>query len=123
MQKKVTLYKRVILLNKYRMPYSVAIVGLGAIGMGYDLDSPDVVHTHAKAFQTHNDFYLVAGIDYNIENRRTFELKYKCKSFTSINSALSEIQPDVFVIATNTNDHFDSFVKIVENFNPRLILC
>mgnify|MGYP006424554935 FL=1 len=57
------------------MELSVVIVGLGAIGMGYDLDSTDTISTHAKAFQAHSDFYLVAGIDCNIENRRIFEEK------------------------------------------------
>ena len=30
---------------------------------------------------------------------------------------------DVVIIATNTKDHFDSFVKIIESFKPHLILC
>ena len=47
------------------MEYSVVIVGLGAIGMGYDLDLTNVIYTHAKAFRAHSDFYLVADIDCN----------------------------------------------------------
>jgi predicted dehydrogenase len=105
------------------MPYSVVIIGLGAIGMGYDLDLIDTVHTHAKAFQTHDDFYLVAGIDSNFENRGAFERKYKCKSFSSISSALSKVQPDIIVIATPTKAHYSNVKEAVSKSNPILILC
>ncbi len=105
------------------MELSVVIVGLGAIGMGYDLDSTDTISTHAKAFQAHSDFYLVAGIDCNIENRRIFEEKYKCRSFSSIDSALSKVQPDVVVIATPTKVHCSNIKEIVRKSKPVIILC
>ena len=39
------------------------LVGLGAIGMGYDLDFPAAEHirTHARAFQQHEAFSLLAA--------------------------------------------------------------
>ena len=82
------------------MKYKVIIVGLGSIGLEYDLDNDSLneVKTHAKAFQMHDDFFLVAGIDCDIEKRNIFEKKYKSKSFSSIDNALSEIQPEIVVI-------------------------
>jgi predicted dehydrogenase len=105
------------------MELSVVIVGLGAIGMGYDLDSTDTISTHAKAFQAHDDFYLVAGIDCNIEKRNIFEKKYKCKSFSSIDSALSEVQPDIVVIATPTRMHCANVKDVIKKSKPIVILC
>jgi len=105
--------------------YKVIIVGLGSIGLGYDLDNDSLneVRTHAKAFQTHDDFYLAAGVDCNIEKRNIFEKQYKCKSFSSIDNALSEIQPEIVVIATPTKMHFSNVKDVIKKFKPIIILC
>ena len=46
------------------MSYSVFLVGLGRVGMGYDLGlSGDAVLTHARAFSPHPAFRLVGAAD------------------------------------------------------------
>ena len=47
------------------MSFSVLIVGLGQIGMGYDLhhDVNNQIYTHARAFSQHPDFYLIGAVD------------------------------------------------------------
>src|SRR4026207_202026 len=56
----------------------VMIVGLGRIGMEYDLelDPSRYVYSHARAFSQHPAFRLVAGVDPAPERRRMFEAAY-----------------------------------------------
>ena len=45
------------------MTYKVLIIGLGAVGMGYDFDTEILVSaTHARAFANHPDFELSEGL-------------------------------------------------------------
>ena len=68
------------------------LIGLGDIGMGYDLQTPkDLILTHAKAVSLDKDFKLVAGVDPNKNKRDIFEKKYKTITFPSISEVnLSE---------------------------------
>ena len=45
--------------------YSSMVVGLGQIGMEYDLSLSDdkYVYTHASAFSTHTNIELSCGVD------------------------------------------------------------
>ena len=47
------------------MVHSVAIVGLGGIGMLYDLKLPEAeyVQSHVRAFFLHPDFEIVGAVD------------------------------------------------------------
>ena len=59
------------------MSYGALIVGLGNIGLGYDLhqNAHEIIKTHARALDLHDSFILKAG-DTNFneisENRRNF---------------------------------------------------
>ena len=49
------------------------LIGLGQIGMGYDLLLDDqFILTHAKAISLHKDFNLVAAVDTSNELRKKF---------------------------------------------------
>lgn len=47
------------------MRKSVLIIGLGQIGMGYDLHLDPTLHiySHARAFSLHSDFDLLAAVE------------------------------------------------------------
>ena len=55
--------------------YSALIVGLGQIGMGYDLSlAPDqFVYSHARALSLNPEFKLVGGVDPDRAKRRDFQ--------------------------------------------------
>ena len=57
------------------MTYSVLLLGLGQIGMGYDYDAADntLVLTHARAFFEHPAFVLSGGIDIDAESLAELE--------------------------------------------------
>ena len=58
----------------------VLIIGLGNIGMLYDLNfqSKDKILTHCKSFYLNKKFKLVGGVDIKKEIRDLFEKHYKC---------------------------------------------
>lgn len=107
------------------MSISTLVIGLGQIGMGYDLelDPAQYVYSHARAFSLHPDFELVGGVDQNAEQRQVFEIVYQCPSFSSLEGALSQTNPQCVVIATPTQFHCEFLLKVIELSQPRIILC
>ena len=102
------------------------IIGLGKIGMEYDLEKSDedgFVYSHAKAFFLHPKFNLVGAVDPSSKKRELFSLKYKKPVFSDLQSALSELNPTIIVIATSTDKHFEILKQILSNSAPKVILC
>ena len=108
-----------------RNKYKVLIIGLGNIGLKYDLknESTQKILTHSKAFFYHKNFELVAGVDFNQKNRNEFESKYKLKSFRNIEEASSKINPEIIVVSTPTNQHLNNIDLILKLFTPKIIIC
>lgn len=107
------------------MTYPVALVGLGAIGMGYDLavSRVDRVCTHAKALSSHGAFGPIIGIDPDAERRKTFQRAYGGPAYSDISEALRAYEPVVVVIAAPTVTHGDLLDAVLNRSRPRLILC
>ena len=107
------------------MSLSVVIIGLGQIGMGYDLGLPadSYVMTHARAFQNHPDFILLGGVDVDAKRRSVFEKEYGCKAFANIDSALKILLPDVVVISVPTELHLNAVKSVFSGCSPKAILC
>ena len=94
----------------FDIKYNVLIIGLGNIGMKYDLldNSNKKILTHSKSFFSNQKFELVGGIDLNDKNRTNFEERYKCKSFKNIKEASFDVNPDIIVVSTPTNQHYEN---------------
>lgn len=107
------------------MSFKVLIVGLGQIGLYYDLhlDPNKAVYSHARAFSRHPDFQLIAGVDNDKKRRQTFEQIYACPAYETVENGLSIHQPDVIVIATPTEYHSTVLQRILELSHPRVVLC
>jgi predicted dehydrogenase len=107
------------------IPYTVAIIGLGNIGFLYDRNLPAHSHvlTHARAFSQHPDFRLLAAIDPEPELRSEFEHSFNVSTYKSIADIPSVIKPDVFVVASPTETHYDLIMSILYRYTPRAILC
>lgn len=107
------------------MSYKVLIVGLGQIGMGYDLhlDPSAHVYSHARAFSQHKKFSLIAGVDGDEQVRQRFESAYHCPAYFNINQALHHAQPDVVVISVPTQLHGECLRQLLGKFSPKLVLC
>lgn len=107
------------------MSYSVLLVGLGQIAMGYDLGSAGdrVVSTHARAFTMHPAFTLAGGVDPGAEKRETFAQVYGRPAYADVAIALADIEPDVVIIAVPTLHHGEVLREVLAKAAPRAVLC
>jgi predicted dehydrogenase len=107
------------------MTEKVLIIGLGQIGMGYDLTLPpeDAVYSHARAFSLHSGFRIACGVDPSPSHRALFEQHYRCSAYADLESALVEHMVSVVVIASPTVDHAKTLSKVLSLATPVAILC
>jgi len=104
--------------------YKSVLVGLGDIGLNYDLDSlEDTCYTHAKALDIHPGYDLLCGIDPDESKRTLFESTFNKPAFSSLDACNEFNSSDLFVISSPTNKHVSNIMEIIENFNPQIILC
>ena len=108
------------------------LVGLGGIGVGYDLTSlahddasaraGSMVRTHAAAIQTCVATALVGGVDPCGERRAEFEAAFQAPSWASLEE-VPPVQVDIVVVATPTSTHREVAAQALSIFSPRLLLC
>jgi predicted dehydrogenase len=107
------------------MSLGALVIGLGQIGMGYDLTlDPELnVLTHARAFHRHPSFRLIGGVDPDAQRRSEFESAYSCPSYADVGSALEALSPDVVAISVPTPLHVEAIRQIFKACTPQAILC
>jgi predicted dehydrogenase len=108
------------------MRLDALVVGLGQIGMGYDLeDDPQHgrVATLARAFAQHHKFYLVGGVDTSAERRALFTSYYSKPAFSSFEQALEKTAPAVVAISVPTELHYQVFLDVIKAPSTKAILC
>ena len=105
--------------------HDVLIIGLGRIGVGYDLlhDPDEYVLSHARAFQRHPDFRLVGGVDPDAGQRGQFQDQYDCPAFADLRVAIAATNPSVVVVATPTDLHYSTVQAVLAVGKPVAILC
>jgi predicted dehydrogenase len=107
------------------MSLGTLIIGLGQIGMRYDLGlNPDThVYSHARAFKVHPAFHLLGGVDPDNRQRRSFEREYHCPAYTDVETALVQVQPKLIVIAVPTPFHGETLRRVLKQSRPAAVLC
>ena len=107
------------------MTIGALVVGLGRIGMGFDMDLDPEAHvlTHARAFQKHPRFRLIGGVDEDWSRCRMFQEHYGCPAFADLKKALQAMRPEVVAIATPTPLHAENLRTVLEFSEPKAILC
>lgn len=107
--------------------FNAAIIGLGQIGMGYDLGLPEstTVLSHARALSLHDNFNLIAAVEPCANKRSVFEQYYSLPAFDSLKQLQkkSDASFDLFIIATPTDFHSEVLDEILKHFTPKLIIC
>jgi predicted dehydrogenase len=101
------------------------LVGLGQIGVGYDLQLDDAsVYSHARAFDRHPAFVLAAGIDGEAARRAVFTQHYGAPAYATVEEALAAgAAVDVLVIAVPTPAHGSVLRAVLAARTPRAVLC
>ena len=106
------------------MKYSVLLIGLGKMGMGYDLEKrSEACLTHANAFSSNANFQLVGAVDLDPNLRSIFTKVYGGYCSDSLVEAITTLRPDVVIISTPTKTHSNTLFKVLELHSPILILC
>jgi len=104
--------------------FSSVIIGLGAIGQGYDYDheGSDLILTHAAGFLHHPGYDLIAGVDPSPRQRDRFEKKYSRPCYKDIDTLYSDHRPEVISLAVPTHLHFPICKEVLAH-SPRAVLC
>lgn len=104
--------------------YTAAVIGLGRIGLGYDLSSgTDDVLTHTKAFMLHDGFELVAGCDPLEVNRENFTAFCGMPAYQDMSAMLTKHRPQVIAVCVPTASHLPVIRQILDEAPPELIIC
>lgn len=98
------------------------VIGLGNIGLNYDLRKSKEISTHCKAINQSSKYELIGGVDKNLNNIKKFKSIYKKPCFASIEKALVKLDPELVVISSNTKSHFKVFKIIKKIKNLRYII-
>jgi len=103
---------------------SAAVVGLGKIGQGYDYHLSDnrLILTHARAYNQHDGYELVAAVDIDKLQRERFTARFGRPAYANVESMMVRHQPDVVSICVPTAQHFQVMRQII-SFKPRAVLC
>lgn len=107
------------------MSAGVLLVGLGQIGMGYDLDLDprQHVYSHARAFTEHPAFHLLAAVEPDPGRRDLFAQRFARPVYPDIEAALARHRPEVVTVATPTPQHAAAVRSVLEVAAPAAILC
>jgi len=105
--------------------YNALIVGLGQIGMGYDLefDPQERIATLARAFASHHAFNLIGGVDTSAGRRELFVAHYAKPAFSNVAKAFEVAVPEVVAIAVPTEAHYSVVVDLLARPGIKVILC
>ncbi len=102
------------------MSYSALIIGCGNIGAMYDLNMPEKVWTHAKAFSKTKDIrFSVADVD--SRQAKKIATKYKT-TVVDLTEKTDFRQFDIVSITSPTPTHYGWLKKMLEQ-NVPLIIC
>lgn len=105
----------------FKLKYTCLIIGLGQIGLQYDLKSK-FFQTHFKAIFFSKKFILLGAVETKSKLRHFFRSSFGLPCFKKIADVPKNYKPSVVVIAVNTENHFIVFKKITKFFKPKVII-
>jgi len=95
------------------MKIKTLVVGLGKIGMGYDLNKKNkIILSHCSSVINNKKFILVGGVDKDKNKKTPFENVYGNLFFDDLKYALLKTKPKFVIISSSTNNHLEIIRKI-----------
>ena len=112
-------------LDLKKEAFTVAIVGLGKMGMFFDHKLPfdQYALTHARAFSRHPKFKLIGAVDPNTQHLDEFMRAYVAPGFLNLENLLAKYTPDILAIAAPTREHHSNIQLALKHYSPRAIFC
>jgi predicted dehydrogenase len=102
--------------------YSVALIGAGRIGCGFDAPGSENILTHAHAFSANANTKLVAIVDADAAKGKEEARRWGTTFYAEVEEMYAKEQPDIAVIATPDNTHIDMLERVTA-LEPKLIIC
>ena len=97
------------------------IVGLGKVGMLYDINQNEY-KTHSSSIMSNNNFELLGGVDTDISKRKIFKKKYKKPAYAYLKNAIYKLKPQLLIISVPTSNTSNIYKIIIRNnFKFRMI--
>ena len=91
---------------------SAMIIGLGNIGLNYDIGSNNNYLTHARSIIKSSNFKLKCGVDKNLKQIKKFTKIYKIPSYSNYETALKFHKPEFVAISTKDSSHYYILKKL-----------
>jgi hypothetical protein len=88
------------------------LIGLGAIGLEYDLILPGKCLTHAKSVSKNKKLILKAVVDLNKKKLNKFTKNYTSKTFKNLEEALNYSNYEFIIISVPTKNIYEVFRKL-----------
>ena len=100
------------------------LIGLGNIGMNYDLGlSNDYVQTHLRAISLHSEFELVCGVDYSQKALNDFKDHFGVTCYENVLDLLKSDEVfDTAIIATNTENLYQTALLLIEDQRTQFLI-
>ena len=109
------------------MKISTAIVGLGKIGLAYDLDDlgvakPNQVMTHCRSVSESDFFKISYLIDPQIESLKMAIDRYGGVGFHSLVKADTQDSPQLLILSVPTSLHLETLLNVSKKWKPNTYL-
>jgi predicted dehydrogenase len=109
--------------NMGKKIFTAAVVGLGNIGLGYDLaHDKDYVQTHTKAYLNHRGFQLSFGVDPDPKKRAAFERFSRCPSYGSFKDALKDSSSVDILSLCVASEHRNQLWDVIAHMHPKVVV-
>ena len=96
------------------MSLTVLIIGLGKIGMMYDLESPSY-KTHLSSIIKSKKLILLGAVEKSQRKRKFFRNHFNKPAYSNLLEATNELKPSIIVISVNTNNAIKIYDEIIQN--------
>ncbi len=108
--------------------YKTAVIGLGNIGMMYDLESQRPhPSTHVRAYEMSSEYSLICGIDADVKKKDILhDLAPSAEFFSSIDDAMAKgvlNEVDVVSVCTPPSTHLEIIKNLIASKIGRVIFC
>lgn len=109
------------------MRISTAIIGLGKIGLSYDLDEsglriPNKIMTHCRSVAESDYFKISYLIDAQVSAVRLAVHLYGGAGFRSVAEAENQDSPELVILSTPTRLHLETLLEVTKKWSPRVFL-
>lgn len=109
------------------MKISTAIVGLGKIGLAYDLNDfgvakPNQVMTHCRSVSESDFFKIFYLIDPQIESTKIAVRQYGGVGFHSFDEVEAQDSPQLLILSVPTSLHLETLLDVSKKWKPKIYL-